>query len=267
MFVLTMLQKSPDFPKGNSEVIDNDISCTINFVVTRFFLKEFRFNRYKENFDEYEYLRNRCQLFLKFCYPSVISQLRENDRWYLLVSPEYIDFVKSQLVNIDSKVLVGNFSKAQIYEKLNNVIDSDMLPCVTRIDNDDTLGADYLMLLNKVVCSISKKLDYGFVIFPYGVQYDIRSNEIGIMMYNDTHTFSVFYKHLIQDGSVPWLFDYSHASMFENSLNFVMCNTTLPMWSENLSGTNQANSKRGSCLRLINEQFLLGKLFPNFDLL
>ena len=185
----------------------------------------------------------------------------------MLVSKEYVELVSRLLGNVDFRVVVDDTSKSQIYKKLNNIIDSGKLPCVTRIDNDDTLGCDYIELLNKVSCSLSEKLNYGFVIFPYGVQYDMISKEVGVMMYNDTHTFSVFYKMLNSVETFPWILDYSHATMFDNQFNFVICNTTLPMWSENLSGTNQANSKRGSCLRLINEQLLLGKLFPNLDLL
>ena len=85
---------------------------------------------------------------------------------------------------------------------------------------------------------------------------------MGVMIYNDTHTLSVFYKQLSSDKTFPWILDYNHAAIFDNQFNFVICNTTLPMWSENLSGTNQANDKRVSCLRLINEQALLAKLFP-----
>lgn len=262
-----MLQKSPDFPKGNDEVADVDITRAVNVVVTRFFLKEFRFNRYKDYFDESEYLRARCEVFKEFCYPSVIKQLKTDDCWYLLVSKEFVDLVRSLLGNVDSRVIVDDTSKSNIYEKLNGIIDSGKLACVTRIDNDDTLGCDYIELLSRVACRISEKFNYGFVIFPYGVQYDIRSSEVGVMMYNDTHTFSVFYKQLNSDEKYPWIFDYSHATMFDNPFNFVICNTTLPMWSENLSGTNQANSKRGSCLRLTNEQVLLSKLFPDFNLL
>lgn len=265
--MLTILQKSPDFPKGKSDVDGIDVTCTVNLVVTRFFLKEFRFNRYKENFDESEYLRERCKIFKELCYPSVINQLKKDDCWYLLVSKEYIGLVSSLLGNVDSRVIIGDISKAQIYERLNSIIDSGKLPCVTRIDNDDTLGCDYIELLNKVSCRLAEKLNYSFVIFPYGVQYDIRNGDIGVMMYNDTHTFSVFYKKLSSDTIIPWIFDYSHATIFDNQFNFVICNTTLPMWSENISGTNQANSNRGSCLRLINEQVLLAKLFPNFNLL
>lgn len=265
--MLTIIQKSPDFPKGNNEIIGIDVAYTVNIVVTRFFLKDFRFNRYKESFDEFKYLRERCKIFMELCYPSVINQLKKDDCWYLLVSKEYVDFVRSQLGNIDSRVIIDDISKSQIYEKLNNIINIGKLPCVTRIDNDDTLACDYIELLDRVSCRISEKFNYSFVIFPYGVQYDIRSGEISVMMYNDTHTFSVFYKQLSSEKMFPWIFDYSHATIFDNKFNFVICNTNLPMWSENLSGTNQANAKRSSCLQLVNKQIKLGKLFPNLNLL
>ena len=265
-FMLTILQKSPDFPKGNSEITGIDVTSTVNLVVTRFFLRNFRFNRYKDGFDESEYLRLRCKIFKELCYPSVIHQLKKDDYWYLLVSKEYVDLVKIQLGSMDTRVIIDDTSKSQLYEKINSIINIGKLPCVTRIDNDDTLGCDYIELLNRVSCRISEKYNYSFVIFPYGVQYDIRSSEISVMMYNDTHTFSVFYKHLSSEKMFPWIFDYSHATIFDNKFNFVICNTTLPMWSENLSGTNQANSKRESGLSLIKDQFLLGKLFPNFNL-
>jgi len=262
-----MLQKSLDFPKGNCEVAGVDITRAVNVVVTRFFMKEFRFNRYKDCFDESEYLRTRCKIFKEYCYPSVINQLKTDDCWYLLVSEEYVELVRKFLGNVDSIVVVDDTSKSQIYKKLSNIIDSGKLPCVTRIDNDDALCCDYIELLNKVSCSLSEKLNYGFVIFPYGVQYDMISREVGVMMYNDTHTFSVFYKRLNSGETFPWILDFSHATMFDNPFNFVICNTTLPMWSENLSGTNQANGRRGSCLRLLNEQLILSKLFPSLNLL
>ena len=242
--MLTIIQKSPDFPKGNNEIADIDVACTVNIVVTRFFLKDFRFNRYKENFDEFEYLRGRCKIFMELCYPSVINQLQKEDFWYLLVSNEYIDFVRNQLGNIDNRVIIGDISKSEIYEQLKNIIGIGKLPCVTRIDNDDTLAADYIELLDKVSCKISEKFNYSFVMFPYGIQYDIRSNEIMAMMYNDTHTFSIFYKKLCSEKMPPWIFDYNHTSIFDNKFNFVICNTTLPMWSENISGTYQCKSTR-----------------------
>ena len=30
--MLTIIQKSPDFPKGNNEIVDTDVACTVNIL-------------------------------------------------------------------------------------------------------------------------------------------------------------------------------------------------------------------------------------------
>lgn len=264
--MITYLEKSNIFSQGMG-----DLSVTtanvINIIVTRFFVTTFRMGQFKDgNFDEYKYLKYRCELFLKVCYPSVVSQMSKNDKWYLLVSEPYVNFVKEQLGNIDERVLIGDFNKSSIIQEIDECIDNGKLPCVTRIDNDDTLSLEYLPLMNRISKKLSDTMDYAFVIFPYGLQLDLSTNDCYCFMYNVSHTFSVFYtKHLSNNASL-WLYNFNHTKLFESNINITVNNTTLPMWSENLTDTNQANRQRNNLVKISTDSDVLKKIFPSlFD--
>lgn len=261
--MLTVLEKSKTFPKG---VLDIDVSTSdvINIIVTRFFLVNFRICKFKDaDFDEYKYLEYRCNLFMKVCYPSIISQLSESDRWYLFVSEPFIGYVKEKLGNIDERVIICDYNREAMIQKIDTYVSDNKLPCVTRIDNDDTLSLEYIQLMNKVSKKLSETNDYGFVMFPCGLQKDLVNNDCRWFMYNITHTFSVFYKLPVSKNSNLWIFSFDHTKLYENDINITTLNTTLPMWAENVSDTNQANSIKVNTVKIDQKSPVLMKIFPS----
>lgn len=259
----TGLEKSKIFPKGS---IDINVSTPniINIIVTRFFLVNFRIRKFKnEDFDEYKYLEYRCNLFMKVCYPSIISQLSKTDKWYLFVSQPFIGYVKEKLGNIDEKVVICDYNKDDLIREIDSYIIDNKLPCVTRIDNDDTLSLEYIQLMNKISKKLSENNDYGFVMFPCGLQMDLINDDCRWFMYNITHTFSVFYKCPISKKSNLWIFSFDHTKLYESDINITTHNTTLPMWVENVSDTNQANSIKTNLVRVDPKSPILIKIFPS----
>lgn len=261
--MITYLEKSNIFPQGMADVSVPTVNV-VNIVVTRFFVTTFRMGQFRDgNFDEYKYLKYRCELFMKVCYPSIVAQLALHDKWYLLVSEPYVSFVREQLGNIDDRVIIGDFSKANIVKEINCCLENNKLPCVTRIDNDDTLSLEYLTLLKRVSKKLSEKFDYAFVIFPCGLQFNLSTNDCYWMMYNVSHTSSIFYNKPLSDNTPLWLYNFDHTKIFESNINVFINNTTLPMWSENITDTNQANRQRENLVKVSFESDILKKLFPS----
>ena len=261
--MLTSLEISKTFPKGTQD-IDVSTSDVINIIVTRFFLVTFRGHRFKDLvFDEYKYLEFRCNLFMKVCYPSIISQLSESDRWYLFVSEPFIDYVKEKLGNIDKRVIICDYNRELLLKEIDSYITDNKLPCVTRIDNDDTLSLEYVRLMNRVSKKLSETNDYGFIMFPCGLQMDLINNDCRWYTYNITHTFSVFYKFPVFKKPELWIFSFNHTKLYESNINITACNTTLPMWIENVSDTNQINSVRPNLVKIDLKSPILMKIFPS----
>ena len=260
----TYLQKSSLFPNGNKDLSTVDTQNVINIIATKFFLKNWRFGVYKQNFDEIAYLKERCKIFLKYCYPSVIRNLKVSDKWFLFVTDDFIEIVKNELGELDSRVIICDLSTRSFCEEINSYILNGFVPIVTRIDNDDSLSIDYQVMVGKIGKFLSLNNDYGIIIFPNGIQHCISKNETNVMIYNDTHTFSIFYNSLIdlQDKKVPWIFGFPHTQMYLTNYKLFICNTSLPMWSENLNGANQYNAEVKHSLKLDNNQQILSELFP-----
>ncbi len=264
----TILLRSPIFPNGMDDVIKVEVQHVVNIIVTRFFIKGFATNRFKNNFDEYEYLSSRCKVFLDICYPSVIRQLKDNDRWYLFISSEFQDFVKSLLGRIDERVIIiDGLPKNAIFAEINQLIYKGFLPVVTRLDNDDTLSCEYLSLLDRVASYIYRNNIFdkgiGVVIFPFAIQYHTITHQTNVLMYNNGHTTSFIYSiHLSSDS--PWIFDINHGKIFDEKIDCILCNTSLPMWSENISDSNQCNKIIRN--RIITNGEILSKIFPDLCL-
>lgn len=260
--MLTKLERSNIFPHGSLD-LDVSTSDVVNIIFTRFFLVNFRMGKFKEDFDEYKYLEYRCDLFLKICYPSVIPQLSSSDKWYLFVSPQFIDFVKEKLGNIDERVIIQDFNKEKLIKEIDGYILSNKLPCITRIDNDDTLSLEYIELVDKVSKKLSEKNDYAFVMFPVGLQKNLSLNDCNLFVYNITHTFTVFYKTSLEKNLRIWLYNFEHTKLYESDINVVINNTNLPMWSENISDTNQANYYfKDTSVKVNLQSPVMNKLFP-----
>lgn len=259
--MISYLEKSEFFPNGNSEVKDISTENVVNIFMTRFFLVSFRFGKFKQKFDEYKYLEDRCKLFLKVCYPSVIQNFSPSDKWYLLVSEPFINFVKEQLGQIDSRVIVCDVNKAAFSNEIKGLISSGKLPCVTRIDNDDTISADYVPLMNKVCKRLSERIDFSFVSFPFGLQLELDTNDCSVILNNTSHTITAFFNSISLPIDDLWIYDFDHTKMFEYNFSFIVANTTLPMWSENITGLNQGNSKRNLAFKINLQQSLLKVLF------
>lgn len=134
---------------------------TDHFLLTRFNLKKSDWKKDKnsqEVLDE-KWLKNRIELFTKYCLPSVLGQTLRDFKWLIFFQedpePEIRKLVKKlQVHDFIEPVFVNGFEEFQanlpFYIAERRAADLEWL-LTTRLDNDDALHEDFMKWVQEAV--------------------------------------------------------------------------------------------------------------------
>ncbi|MCS4119429.1 putative rhamnosyl transferase [Salinibacter ruber] len=126
-----------------------------NYIVTRFNV-EFE-DLYEKHEDKSEWMKERKELFMKYCYPSILNQRNKNFEWLILISPQTsnknMKFFEEISDGLNIKyVEAENFSEVDknIEEYVKKNLEKGDYVATTRVDTDDILNIDFVNYLEKV---------------------------------------------------------------------------------------------------------------------
>ena len=191
-----------------------------HFLLTRFNIPFIRKNNIDFLFQS-NYLSERYQLFLKFCYPSVKKQLNQDFIWlvffdkrtpskyvalnrrlsneYNIFTPVYVDFEEylndrsisdTDYANIISKNILPTIINQEIIKYIDQNTDYII---TSRIDNDDALNCNFISNIQEYI--LSTKIEEEIVLsFKSGLQYLDNSCIIQAIEYPNNHFLTLIEK-------------------------------------------------------------------------
>lgn len=154
-----------------------------HFILTRFNLSLWHYDKNGATIDRDVWLEERLQLFEQYCLPSIIGQNNHEFTWILLVdanTPEkYVWRIKSykelcpQIHFVSVKSNFG-FKFAYVFKEVVAKLLKDRganvgdICLTTYFDNDDCLHKSYIEDIQKIALTFDKDT---FVSYDYGIQY------------------------------------------------------------------------------------------------
>jgi hypothetical protein len=122
----------------------------IHFIITQFNLRNFPISDHAGYEKWVEWTRNRTDLFMKFCLPSVINQTCRDFTWLLFFDSEtpaeFDEFSKSletyNFINVCHSDGIDDFNTGYFEEIKKRLPENTEWIITTRIDNDDALHRD-----------------------------------------------------------------------------------------------------------------------------
>jgi hypothetical protein len=211
------------------------------FIITRF-----NVNIYNIDFPkrlENTWLTHRFELFQKFCFPSVASQLDQDFSWLVLFD-EKTPHIYKRLINTYTqyKNFIPLFCESyeetmpNVSKKMKEIAPNVDLFISTRLDNDDALSVRYIQTLRKIVCSY-KKNESLYINFFNGLQY-----KDGIF-YDFKDKTNAFVSLVEKNPSPKTVFWVDHPAIY--SVASVMQIDAPPLWLQVLHDFNVYNYIRG----------------------
>jgi hypothetical protein len=101
-----------------------------------------------------KWLEHRFELFEKFCYPSVCTQLNQNFKWLVFFDDQTPELFKSKIAayarykNLIPVYVHGYFSESVLRSALAEHIDNGSSHMITtRLDNDDAISRSFIELI------------------------------------------------------------------------------------------------------------------------
>ncbi len=153
-----------------------------HFIITRYNLKKedwLKDVESKKVLDQ-DWLRNRNEIFLKYCLPSILNQTTSRFKWILFFQDGSQNLLKPVLTELKKHSFIeAVFCKS--YEDfqrnlpalLKNKLQKDSSwVLTTRLDNDDALHQDFVLRLQQSVRTVKENTIFHF---PYGLFLDIEN--------------------------------------------------------------------------------------------
>lgn len=120
---------------------------------------------------ESSWLKNRLELFLRYCYPSVTRQESVEFRWLVFcnaLSPVWFKREIAQLNDVCIPVFVEGLATDSVLRQ--KVMEAGVIRTpyliTTRIDNDDAISRRHLWHVQRAF----RRQEREFIIFPFGLQ-------------------------------------------------------------------------------------------------
>ncbi len=218
------------------------------FILTRFNLKKSDWQKDKNSqvvLDE-KWLKDRIELFTKFCLPSVLGQTDKNFKWIVFFQQDPGLEIKSLLEILEEyefiePIFVNGFQEFQtqlsfyISERLGE--DTQWI-LTSRLDNDDALNKNYVAEIKKA----SKNLKHQTIVyFPNGLFLDLgKKNRLAASHY----PFNQFLNLLeeVQMGAIQTVLSRAHDSWGDFSVKELAHDDS---WLQITHSSNMANIFRG----------------------
>lgn len=181
-----------------------------HFILTRFNIRLFRYDKYGHNIEPQSWFEERLELFETYTLPSIIGQTCQDFTWILLVDSETPAVYREKMMEYRKRcpqitfVAVKPQHGWQFAQMFQQVVDKMLkersakegdLCLTTYFDNDDCLHKDYIKTIHDWLQNDNKiSLEDGFLVFDYGIQY---FTELGIatrVKYSNNHFMTLFEK-------------------------------------------------------------------------
>lgn len=216
-----------------------------------------------------EWCINRCDIFVKTCLPSIVSQRRRPDAWIILFDPRFERETSKALSAISKYPWIKpvfvpeNFIgiRQEFNQAISRMIDpSKKFTATVRLDNDDALSSLYCPAIYQYLGgSMLETLKNDFWIsFPYGVQWDgeeatllIQNNNPFLTLVEQTSKF--------EDLRARTAMSINHGHIFQHG-EVRIATARFPMWLQYVHGQNVSNAKNNTLWTFANKPQVL-KLF------
>jgi hypothetical protein len=128
-----------------------------HFIITQFNLRNFQLSDNASYEKWISWTRNRTDLFMKFCLPSVINQTCKDFKWLLFFDSEtpaeFDEFSKSletyDFINVCHSDGIDDFNTGYFREIKKRLPENAGWIITTRIDNDDALHRDAVKIIHQ----------------------------------------------------------------------------------------------------------------------
>lgn len=221
-----------------------------HFIITRFNLKKTDWETDKNErkvLDE-SWLKERIQLFEKYCFPSVVGQSCKNFKWLIFFEKESVSILQPFLDQLNQYsfieiVLLNGYAEFQnglpalLRKRLRQ--DSGFV-ITTRLDNDDALNRRFVAELQK---AIKEPLHDEILHFPNGLVLDTgKPMRLGSLYY-PFNQFVSLVEHT-QEGEIKTVFAREHDQWGDSDR--IQKLELKDAWLQVAHSKNMVNSFRGN---------------------
>ena len=218
-----------------------------HFLVTRFNVRSHWFKDRSRNFQhrdipriDKQWLPDRFQLFDKFCYPSVKSQINQNFTWLVFFDHETPREFR-ELVDRYSNwscfqaVYTDLWDDATCWKHIESRLDSSTDFVITsRLDNDDAIAKNYIELVQRQF----NKQSLEFITFTRG--YQLSHGSLHLIKWRRNH----FESLIVERAKKLTLFRFDHNKIYENGPVREIDDGRV--WCEVIHGRNLSNRSWGT---------------------
>lgn len=241
---------------------------TEHYILTRFNLCLWTKDKKRNETRTDEWLRQRFELFERFCFPSVINQTNQNFQWIVLFNANTPDFYKEKIKEYEAKYKQfcpcfvqpnnGRYFVKIFREEIKKRLKKETQRLITTyLDNDDALHKDFIDDVQKVK---EKGQGPAFISFIYGLQYYTELNIATRVPFFNNHFISLI-EYINDNWSFRTVYGYgSHGTVHKvpNTEMIFIDNPKQDRWIEVVHETNMDNDvKMTFKTRLIRNYRLL----------
>ncbi|MBW3466592.1 glycosyltransferase [Arthrospiribacter ruber] len=221
--------------------------------------------------DPEKWLKERMDLFFKFCLPSVLHQTNMNFRWILyfdIQTPKELIFTFEEEIKgkVDYQIIfkqetVANFSKYFVID-LNTLVDIKRLYLITtRVDTDDLIHECFIENIQKLF----NQQTFAIVNFNRGLMYHVQTGVIC----NNVHRSNPFMSFIEKrrDEGFRGVYSEKHTNFYHDSRKIEIWNDE-PMWCFGVHGLNVSTTLKGwvnfKKIELVKKFHFKNQIFPTF---
>lgn len=228
-----------------------------HYILTRFNLGLYRRNKYLRPVQTEAWLRQRFELFERYCLPSVAAQTGGEFVWLLLFDSETPEVYRQRVREYVQRypfirpILVRSEDSWHFVHICRRIIRKDLLELkaqgttierviTTCLDNDDALATDFLARVTDASHLLPNQT---FITLPYGLQYFTELNMATRIHYPQNHFLSLV-ETPTQDALVRTVYAYGdHSRLFQyKGVHIHELSTPIaPAWVEVVHTNNVAN--------------------------
>lgn len=228
------------------------LSPADTFIITRFNLRLWTKDKHNRTTQSEEWLKQRFELFEKFCFPSIKNQTDKNFIWLCLFDEqtpsEYLGKIQSYIQESHNflPVFLDEKDSKEVSQCISDLIHTYMNDnhhlITIRLDNDDALNVRFI---DEVKRFSSTMKGTNILSFKYGIQYYTTEkmavhipfyNNHFLVMVNNEYDFDEW-----KNRTVQHVLQFNHFDTEKYPYPFV-CNTKVKdMWAEVIHATNVSN--------------------------
>jgi len=221
-----------------------------HFIITRFNVKvglwetDKKGNQTKTDV----WLKNRFELFEKYCLPSIVGQTNKNFTWLVLFDRVSMENYMHKIEAYKTACLqfhpcfFDELTQDELTKKLIAFIspiltDKYKYLITTRLDNDDAI---HIEMIDSVQSCFPK--ENCFINFPCGYQYDTLHDRTYLLNYNNNH-FTTRVEKINENFYTVMQYNHTKIDQFSTVYN-VITNDVTPAWVETIHEKNIFNIVR-----------------------